>query len=53
MAQQQQQRDSLVPCSSFSGPSQIPQAVDRDKIYEWINQLSNSATREVALLELS
>jgi len=51
---QQRSNESLPPQSTtFSGPAQIPQAVDRDKIYEWINQLSNAATRETALLELS
>ncbi|XP_021950584.1 CCR4-NOT transcription complex subunit 9 [Folsomia candida] len=35
------------------GPSQIPQAVDRDKVYMWIKELTHPQSRENALLELS
>ncbi len=47
------QQPLLPSGASFSGPAQIPQAVDREKIYQWINELSNPLTRETALLELS
>jgi len=55
-AAQQVQQGSQTPAQSNftgSGPAQIPQAVDRDKIYKWILELSNPITRENALLELS
>ncbi|CAL8144025.1 unnamed protein product [Orchesella dallaii] len=51
-SQQQSQQQGNQP-QIYSGPAQIPQAVDRDKIYQWIAELSNPATRENALLELS
>ena len=59
--QQQQQTPAQVPPQSQTpnsqnqnfGPANIPQAVDREKIYQWISELSNTMTRENALLELS
>ncbi|CAG7815013.1 unnamed protein product [Allacma fusca] len=49
---QGQQQQSQSQTQNF-GPANIPQAVDRDKIYQWILELSNPSTRENALLELS
>ncbi|KAE8749120.1 hypothetical protein FOCC_FOCC004289 [Frankliniella occidentalis] len=34
-------------------PATLPQTVDREKVYQWIVELSNPETRENALLELS
>lgn len=50
---QQQGQQGSQGGPNYVGPAQIPQAVDREKIYQWIAELSNPATRENALLELS
>nr|CAD7574227.1 unnamed protein product [Timema californicum] len=39
--------------SSQQSPATLQSAVDREKIYQWIVELSNPETRENALLELS
>lgn len=39
--------------SSQQSPANLQSSVDRDKIYQWIIELSNPETRENALLELS
>jgi hypothetical protein len=38
--------------SSQQSPANLQSSVDRDKIYQWIIELSNPETRENALLEL-
>jgi CCR4-NOT transcription complex subunit 9 len=38
--------------SSQQSPANLQSSVDRDKIYQWIVELSNPETRENALLEL-
>jgi hypothetical protein len=38
--------------SSQQSPANLQTSVDRDKIYQWIVELSNPETRENALLEL-
>jgi hypothetical protein len=38
--------------SSQQSPANLQSTVDRDKIYQWIVELSNPETRENALLEL-
>jgi hypothetical protein len=38
--------------SSQQSPANLQSLVDRDKIYQWIIELSNPETRENALLEL-
>lgn len=39
--------------SSQQSPAALQSTVDREKVYTWIIELSNSETRENALLELS
>ena len=38
--------------SSQQSPANLQSSVDRDKIYQWIMELSNPETRENALQEL-
>lgn len=38
--------------SSQQSPANLQSSVDREKIYQWIMELSNPETRENALLEL-
>jgi len=38
--------------SSQQSPANLQSSVDRDKIYQWIVELSNPETRENALQEL-
>jgi len=38
--------------SSQQSPANLQSSVDRDKIYQWIVELSHPETRENALLEL-
>ncbi|XP_041365888.1 CCR4-NOT transcription complex subunit 9 [Gigantopelta aegis] len=48
----QQQPRLLTPQQAAAVPGPVPQ-VDRERIYQWINELTSPDTRENALLELS
>ncbi|XP_026473451.1 CCR4-NOT transcription complex subunit 9 [Ctenocephalides felis] len=39
--------------SAQQSPTNLQTSIDRDKVYQWIMELSNPESREVALLELS
>lgn len=43
----------MTKMSSQQSPAALQSTVDREKVYGWIIELSNSETRENALLELS
>lgn len=43
----------FILCSPLQAVSTTMAQVDREKIYQWINELSSPETRENALLELS
>ncbi|KAL8579034.1 CCR4-NOT transcription complex subunit 9 [Nucella lapillus] len=51
--QQPQQQRMMNTNQMPPGPSISNQSVDRERIYAWINELTNPETRENALLELS